>query len=260
MPENNTYTLLITACISPNAADFKFNEQFRIDPQVRMEDYIGCFKYWLHYHEPRIVNIVFVENSGYDINPLKIIAQDHNQYNRKIEFIQINAGAIPKGIHYGYAELEMIDEAVEKSALIHQSDYFIKVTGRLYFPELSKLIRSMRGCVHFLSDSRDYSIAGKKKRYIVTTLLIIKKDFYKRKLWMTRNQMMPGIISHFETLYYSILKPISLKDKRILLRFPFNVNPVGYGAHWNVNYNSVSKRVESTIRGITRVLLPSFRI
>ena len=87
MPENKSHTLLITACISPNAADFKFNKQFRIDPQVRMEDYIRCFKYWLHYQEPLIVNIVFVENSGYDLDPLKIIAQDHNRYNRKIEFI-----------------------------------------------------------------------------------------------------------------------------------------------------------------------------
>lgn len=259
MQEKN-FTLLITACISPDPSVYTFNPNFRIDPLVRMEDYKKCLLYWLNYDESKISNIVFVENSGYNIDLLKTLAAEQNKYNRNIEFIQIKPSSLPLGIHYGYAELEMIDEAVEKSALIHQSDYFIKVTGRLYFPGLSKLIRSMKGCIHFLSDSRDYSIAGKKKRYIVTTLLIIKKDFYKRKLWMTRNQMMPGITSHFETLYYSILKPISLKDKRILLRFPFNVNPVGYGAHWNVNYNSVSKRVESTIRGVARVLLPSFRI
>lgn len=214
----------------------------------------------MNYDEPKIRNIVFVENSGYNLDSIRAIALAHNPFKRNIEFIQMHASPLPPGIHYGYAELEMIDEAFEKSELIHQSDYFIKVTGRLYFPGLSKLIKSIRGSVHFLSDSRDYAIVGKKKRYIVTTLLLINKDFYKRKLWMIRNQMLPGITSHFETLYYSILKPLSLKDKRIRIRFPFNVDPVGYGAHWNVNYNSVIKRVESTIRGIARVLLPSFRI
>lgn len=260
MSENNIYTLLITACISPNADNFKFNQHFRIDPQIRMEDYIRSFKYWLHYQEPLIVNLVFIENSGYDISPLKKMAEEYNQFNRNIEYIQINATAIPKGIHYGYSELEMIDEAIKRSKLLHETPFFIKVTGRLFFPRLSKLIRTENTCFNFLADSRDYAFGAKQKRYIVTTLLIIKFDFYKRKLLGVRHDMREGVSSHFETLYYNLLKPLSLKDKSILLRFPFNVDPVGYGAHWNVNYNSVLKRVESTIRGIARVLLPSFRI
>jgi hypothetical protein len=72
--------------------------------------------------------------------------------------------------------------------------------------------------------------------------------------------MTSGVTSHFETLYYHLLKPLSQKDKRILLRFPFNVDPVGYGAHWNVNYNSFPKKIESVLRGITRVLVPDFHI
>ena len=258
--QEKTFTLLITACISPDPSAHNFNPNFRIDPLLRMEDYKKCLVYWLNYEESKICNIVFVENSGYDIEPLKKIAADNNQYNRNIEFIQINATPVPKGIHYGYAELEMMDEAIEKSNLIHKTPYFIKVTGRLYFPNLSKLIRSMRGCVHFLSDSRDYAIASKEKRYIVTTLLVIKLDFYKRKLWMSRKLMTPGVTSHFETLYYYLLKPISQKDKRVILRFSFNVDAVGYGAHWNVNYNSISKRVESALRGVARFLLPGFHI
>ena len=258
--QEHTFTLLITACISPDPSAHDFNPNFRIDPLVRMEDYKQCLAYWLNYEESKIRNIVFVENSGYNIDLLKTIAAEQNKYNRNIEFIQINASHVPAGIHYGYAELEMMDEAIEKSNLIHMTPYFIKVTGRLYFPKLSKLIRTIRGCVQFLSDSRDYLIAGKEKRYIVTTLLVIKLDFYKRKLWMSRKLMTPGVTSHFETLYYYLLKPISQKDKRVILRFSFNVDAVGYGAHWNVNYNSFSKRIESALRGIARIFLPSFHI
>ncbi|MBU6157577.1 MAG: hypothetical protein KGP35_00975 [Bacteroidetes bacterium] len=255
-----TFTLLITACISPDPSAFKFNANFRIDPQVRMQDYLKCFHYWLNYEEPKIRNIVFVENSGCNIDSIKEMAAVQNRFHRNIEFIQLRASPLPTGLHYGYAELEMIDEAVEKSKLIHQTSYFIKVTGRLYFPKLSKLIGTMHGSIRFLSDSRDYAFAGKEKRYIVTTLLMIQTDFYREKLWKARNEMMPGIYSHFETLYYQLLKPLSSKDKSILLRFPFNVDPVGYGAHWNVNYNSFPKKIESALRAIARVILPSFRI
>ena len=243
-----------------NLVDFNFNQYFRINPETRMKDYIQALKYWLSYQEPKIVNIVFVENSGHEIEPLRKIVETHNQYDRKIEFIQIKPTNIPIGIHYGYAELEMIDEAISRSTLIPDTPYFIKVTGRIYFPRLSKLINSTNSSFSFLSDSRDYAIVGKQKRYVVTTLLLIKLDFYKSILYGARHMMCEEGALHFETLYYNILKPISLKNSRIILRFPFNVDPVGYGAHWNVNYNSFPKKLESVLRGLTRFFLPAFRI
>ncbi|MBU3714502.1 MAG: hypothetical protein FGM46_06085 [Ferruginibacter sp.] len=250
----------MTACIRPYNTIAYNNPRFRSDIAQRLIDYETAFRFWLNYNASQILNIVFIDNSGYPLDSFKAISENENVYNRNIEFLQIVPKPIPPGIHYGYSELEMIDIAAEQSRLINQTKFFIKVTGRLYFPKLKSLLNSVKGSTLFLADSRDYSFAGKSKRYILTTLLVVNKDFFNRKLKRAFNEMTPGETSHFETLYYRILKPIENIDKRIILRFPFNVNPVGYGAHWNVNYKSFTKRLEYFIRGIFRFLLPQFRI
>ena len=110
-----------------------------------------------------------------------------------------------------------------------------------------------------MSDCRDYSFGKRKRQFIVTTLLIIQRQYYLSDLLNLRHLMQPETNSHFEKIYYYKLKP--LEDNRsVILRYPFNVEPVGYGAHWNVNYNSFQKRLESGIRGIFRILFPKIRI
>jgi hypothetical protein len=259
-PQDKSFTLLMTACIRPGITSAFNNPRFRADTNQRLKDYETALRFWLNYNAPQILNIVLIENSGYPLDSLKAISENENVYKRNIEFLQIVPELIPPGIHYGYSELEMIDIAVEQSRLINQTKFFIKVTGRLYFPKLYSLLRHTKDSTLFLSDSRDYAFAGKKKRYIITTLLIVNKEFYNRKLKNSRFEMLPNECTHFETLYYRILKPLELRDKRLILRFPFNVDPVGYGAHWNVNYNSFTKKLESSLRGLFRLLFPACRI
>ena len=259
MISENCYTLLLTACIEPNAEIAFKNIHFRKDPEVRLLDYEKSLRYWLRYRQDQIKAIIFIENSGYALDRLKEIAIHENIYNREVEFLQINAEQIPAGVHYGYSELEMIDYAVINSALIKKSDYFIKVTGRLTFPRLSDLLNILNHRINFFSDCRDYHLGNNKKRFIVTTLLIIKHDYYISHLMNLRLSMQAETASHFEKIYYNKLKPLE-DDVTVILRFPFNVEPVGYGAHWNVNYNSFQKKIESGIRGIFRIFLPNIRI
>jgi hypothetical protein len=255
----NRYTLLLTACIEPNAAIAFKNIHFRKDPEVRLLDYEKSLRYWLRYRQDQIKSIVFIENSGYPLDRLKEIALHENIYNREVEFIQITPEQIPAGVHYGYSELEMMDYAVLNSRTLSTTDYFIKVTGRLIFPALSRLMSIMHSNVKFLSDCRDYRFGKRKRQFIVTTLLIIQRQYYLSDLLNLRHLMQPESSSHFEKIYYKKLK--SLEDKHsIILRYPFNVEAVGYGAHWNVHYNSIQKRIESGIRAIFRIFFPKIRI
>ncbi|MBC7888338.1 MAG: hypothetical protein H7Z13_10660 [Ferruginibacter sp.] len=257
--DNSTiqFTLLITACIQPPVENLK--AVFRSDAQIRLNDYITALRFWLGYREEKITNIIFIENSGYDLKELKQIAGNENKFNRTIEFIQFIASPIPTGLHYGYAELEILDTAFTLSKTIGQTDFFIKVTGRLYFPTLSKLLKKVSIKNRILIDFKDFKFFNIQKHYAVTTLIIIRNDFYRDILFGAKTKMEPVNGNHFETCYYNILKPLS-GNKDIITRFPFNVNPVGYGAHLDVNYGSFNKRFANVVRKILRIVYPKFKI
>jgi hypothetical protein len=252
------YSLLITSCIQPNFANM--NPNFRSDSNLRLSDYSNAFRYWLSYKEAKITHIIFVENSGYDLAELKKIAANENVYDRIIEFIQFKAITIPEGLHYGYSELEILDKAFDLSKSISETDSFIKVTGRLYFPNLSKLLKRIPNSRDVTIDFRDYKFFEIKKQYALTTLIVIKNDFYSRKLYGIKSSMNKERLSLFETLYYEVLEELSLSNRNIVTRFPINVDPVGIGAHWNSNYNSLLKKAFNYTRGLLRVVYPSLKV
>jgi len=257
---NKQYTLLLTACIDPSVSNYKKHPSFRMDALTRLNDYKIALNYWLHYSDSRITGIVFIENSGFDLSPLKILVAETDNTNIKVEFIEKLAGSVPYGVHYGYSELEMIDYAFNTSRLISESKYIIKATGRLYFPKLKQLLNKYPGDFKIAIDSRDYKITKYEKHYLVTTIFLINKDFYNSTLYNAKRLMTPEN-GHMEKIYYSILKPLYIeKEKGVILRFPFSMDPVGIGAHFNVNYSSRKKMFESLVRNVFRVLIPKLWI
>ena len=67
----------------------------------------------------------------------------------------------------------MIDYSFENSALLKSSSYFIKVTGRLVFYNLSKLLDMTPQGVLFSVDFRDNALFVKLPQRFVTTQLMI---------------------------------------------------------------------------------------
>jgi len=257
---NKRYTLLLTACIDPSVSNYKKNPSFRMDTATRLNDYKIALDYWLNYSDSRLKNIVFIENSGFDISPLRQLVNQHLIKDVKVEFIEKLAGPVPSGVHYGYSELEMIDYAFKNSLLIAESDYIIKATGRLYFPKLRELLSKLPADFKIAIDSRDYNILKREKHFLVTTIFVFSKAFYNDVLYDAKAKLTTKHV-HIEKLYFSILKPLYLnKENGVILRFPFSVDPVGIGAHFNVNYSSKKKRFESAFRDIVRVLVPNLWI
>ena len=249
------YTLLLTACIKTTTTIY--DSVHRTDINIRLEDYKTALKYWLQNTDIVLDGIVFVENSMYDLSTIKKLVDENNDRRIKVEFLQNKATEVPEGVHYGYSELEMIDYAFANSSLIKASDYIIKATGRLYFPTVAKLLKRLPSQYNIAIDSRDYDILKHSKHYLVTTIFVVKKDFYATHLVGIKSNMVHGEASLMEDLYFSILKPMYLAgEKGLILRLPFSMNPVGIGAHWNVNYQSKRKLFESAVRDLFRVLLP----
>jgi hypothetical protein len=111
----------------------------------------------------------------------------------------------------------------------------------------------------FIADSRRFNFWIWNKNYVLSNLFIFNVKWYKENLLAERERMLKLKISHFETLLYYLFHHKQLKNF-IELRFPININPIGIGAHWDVNYQSLKKKIEYLIRGIFRKIFPQIWI
>jgi hypothetical protein len=248
--------LLLTACIEPT--QFK-DKVHRNDTLIRLEDYKTALKLWLHHNDDSITSIIFAENSGYDLTEIETVFIKENIYNRKYQIIQAIASKVPEGLHYGYSELELIDNILDKITLLNDNDFIIKTTGRVYFPKISSLLVKTVPSYNFITDSRNFNLGKWKQNYVLSNLFIFNILWYKENLFDKKRLMLTFEVTHFETLLHKLLVGNKV-DKDVLLRFPMNVNPIGFGAHWNINYQSLDKRLGYLLRAIFRKMLPNFWI
>lgn len=257
--KNYSFVLLLTACISPRLKEDNICKLARNDSQLRLHDYIKALRYWLNYKDRKIKGIIFVENSGYDLSAL-IAESKNNPFDRAVEFVQYPSGEIPLGIHYGYAELDMIDKVILDSKIIGSFDFVIKLTGRLIFPNLEELINRIDSKYNFMIDSKNYLFGKVKQRYCVTTLFVMRLDFYNKYLYNSKKLLTPQS-PYIEHLFYRIIKPLfNEQHNRVCMRFPISVPPQGIGGHSNINYSSYSFKYKELLRSIFRFLLPNLWI
>lgn len=105
--------------------------------------------------------IVFVENSGWDLQRFSIQVQEF--VGLSIEFISLDPALFDISKGKGYNELLLINEAVKKSEFIREAKAFVKVTGRYpiynirYFIDVSSdLIR--KNNVGLYIDIKDHKL------------------------------------------------------------------------------------------------------
>lgn len=256
---NNTYVLLLTASIKPQVSNN--NLLSRKDPLIRLDDYKTAIKYWLEYPDERIKGIVFVENSGFNLNLIKEVFNSQNRYTRDIEILQYVEKEQNFNVHYGYYEYKMLDYSIKHSNIIKNADYIIKITGRLTFKNLTQLINYQDiKSFDFFSDCRDYTVLNKIQNHsILTTLMIYSKAFYLKYLYNNQSLMLEKQNYYLEQAFFNQIKPL-IESNNVMIRFPFNVDPKGIGGHSNISYNSFSYQWKSLIRAFARKIIPQYHI
>jgi hypothetical protein len=246
------FLLVMTATIRPAAnAGVK-----RANPAVRLEDYKRALHYWLEYPHRAAERILFLENSGSDLGELRAIAADENPLGREVEFVSLPEQAIPEGRNYGYTEMQMLDEGLALSRLRQQTTHMIKVTGRLTFPALGKALDMLPEAPELMVDCR--KLGFPRRGYDASVqLFVCSHRFYDRVLRNARNEMNTTDIRLLEHLIFRKVIPFK-GQPGIFLRFPCNIEPVGFSGFKAKSYRTFSGALASGIRAICRVILPDY--
>ncbi len=129
--------VLLTACINTGAVI----ATERRDPAVRLEDYRRALEKWVRVRE--VDGIVFCENSGADLSSLKAIARAATEPAPTVEFLSFYGQDFDPSLGKGRGEMRIIRHAVEHSELISRSALIIKVTGRLFVPNIAAIAKSV---------------------------------------------------------------------------------------------------------------------
>jgi hypothetical protein len=245
--------MLMTACIAPSA---ETSGIVRRDANTRLGDYATALEFWLRLDEPQVRGIVFVENSGFPLDEIHRVVSLANVHQRKVEILQSSSNWCPPGMHYGWAELAMVDKALSESKLLARADYFAKVTGRLRFPQFSGLLRSLPPEFLFAVDCRNNRwFVSAPQVFVTTQCMIFSNRFYRDHLLNTRHELKSGTL--IENFLYEKLTPFAPRSGAIL-RWSCNCDPRGIGAHWNKDYGSPKQRLICGCRGLARRILPTW--
>ena len=245
------YLLVLTACIDPSTSSHV--SVVIADPVVRLAQYEKALKYWLEVKDKRLATILFIENSGYCLDSLTRLAEQSNPHNKQVEFIQLSNNQFPAYLDYGYPELGMLDEAVNVSQLMRQAKYFIKATGRLTFPKLPRLLDLLPRDYHFAVDCR-LPIMTRTSPTVSSQLMVFSIQFYMSELVNVKARM-NDIFRNMETLlYYKLMDYYGTVGA--IMRWPINIDPVGYNAHWGGDYSSGRRKALSAVRAVGRCIVP----
>jgi hypothetical protein len=243
---NPNYSLVMTACIDPSNGGAN-SPVIRSSIEDRLLDYESSLRRWLELEDCRVRQIIFIDNSGYSLDRLKLLYSSQT-WKRPCEFISLNCNESIHGVHYGYNEFKLLDLGLLKSKTFKESDYLIKVTGRYQYPSISRLLTSLPENYHIAADTRILSrLVPYPRKYITTGLIIFSVDFYDKYVRNIYKQMCAQSRKDFveDVLYDSF---ISMRyEIGIILRFPCNCEPMGIGGNGDL-LNSPKKKMVAIFR------------
>jgi len=125
------FCVLLTCTIDVRGVAFM--ERASIDD--RFDDYVQAFQLWLD--SPNAQNIIFVENSGYDLRVFREMAAA--AHNKSVEFVSFDGQNFDRDLGKGYGEMIALKQVLSDSNLLKSIGKFIKVNGRYYVPQLNEV-------------------------------------------------------------------------------------------------------------------------
>ena len=126
--------LILTATVRVEAG-MQFTARMNTDE--RLADYLKAFALWMA--QTHVRSVLFIENSGYDLQIFRSIAQEHP--NKHVEFVSFICQPFDGSLGKGYGEMIILQEALRRSTLLRACSHFVKVSGRYFIHNLGSLIQ-----------------------------------------------------------------------------------------------------------------------
>jgi hypothetical protein len=128
--------LLLTATIRPRAQP----GLALADPALRLHQYEHALGFYSRLIElGKVAAVVFAENSGYDLSPLR-----ERFKHAEIEWISCSDLDYPSTYHRGYGEFRLVEHAMRNAKCLRAADAgsrIWKVTGRYVIENLASVMR-----------------------------------------------------------------------------------------------------------------------
>lgn len=223
----NNICLLLTATIEVrNKTLVK-----RHDTATRLNDYKIALKKWLT-SQKNISKIVFAENSSYPLADIKKIVAENNIHHKEVEFISFTYDPF-NDADISLAELKIIEYALDKSQLIKSSDYFAKMTGRLF-------VRNIDAIISGIPEKFDViSLLSENLLYMDSAIVFFEKNFYNNKIGFNAINTIRKAKYKID-FEYAYAQALHLALANYCLWYPFPLYPVieGVSGTKNIAYNS----------------------
>jgi hypothetical protein len=252
MIQQTSFVVVLTATITP----LKGAQIARTNPDERRRDYMTGLRFWIQNRDPRLRRILFVENSGASLFDFRQEAE--SAADKDIEFVSVPPISLPPGLHYGYAEMQMLDYALSRSRHRLLTTHMIKATGRLQFPKISALLDRLPSEFDIAVDTCQALPFGlRPQAFVPTQLFLASHSFYSTSLQDSYHNLRPDYPFYIEHLIYERLKKMS-DNPRILNRWPISVEPLGVAGYSGQRYDRLSRCVLTTLRAALRKPIPGF--
>lgn len=260
-------TLLLTWTIKPNN-DRKhistvLSDKNFFDPEYRLKDYISTILYYITQSD--FDNIVFCENSNYEIKNIGDIQNTAKLFNKKFELLQFEWDS-EKVLQYSYHywEAEIFDYAFENSILLSQSKSFFKSTWRYIVYNINQLIADYKDRDYFFYKWFWFtSILSINTAFFMVSSDFYRKYLYKKQLaYYSKNHTSQSKFIPLEGVFYQLLKKTLFKDNFKIISFPifhfFSFQTILWEIFkkhiWLLGFWFISKIIELILPKLKKVL------
>lgn len=110
--------------------------------EVRKNDTEKAFLNWMT-RQQLIKDIVLVDNSGYSLDWLKKLYDQHNDGDKRAEFISYKTNRYSDINGRAIGELDILEKALEQSTLLAKADHFVLSIGRVFIPNSDEIISNV---------------------------------------------------------------------------------------------------------------------
>ncbi|MGI4021469.1 MAG: hypothetical protein ACRYFA_08170 [Janthinobacterium lividum] len=158
------------------------------NPQLRYKQYVDAINFYLAETNKKIL---FVENSGIDLSSNFI---DYIKDGR-LEILAFNGNDYDRKLGKGYGEMLIIEYATKNSMFFMNSDFVIKITGRLKILNIKAILKQWDNIIPTTSI---FVNLQKSLAYADSRCWAASKDFYVDFLLKYKSSVDDSINFHFE--------------------------------------------------------------